>query len=133
VGKITTFEDIEAWKEARSLANRVYDFSAEGLFAKDFGLRDQMRRAAVSILSNIAEGFERGGDKEFLQFLALAKGSAGELRSQLYLALDRNYLTQQQFADCYEQVVRISRLLGGFMLYLRQSGMRGNKYNDLGP
>ena len=87
MAKVKKFEEIQSWKKARSLTQEVYAETLTGPFSRDFGLRDQMRRAAVSILSNIAEGFERGGDKEFLQFLAIAKGSAGELRAQLYVAL----------------------------------------------
>jgi four helix bundle protein len=86
MAKIKKFEDIESWKRARSLTKNIYEITATGKFAHDFGLKDQIRRACVSILSNIAEGFERGGDKEFLQFLALAKGSCGEARAQLYCA-----------------------------------------------
>jgi len=83
MAKVKKFEEIQSWKKARSLTNKIFQATLTGPFAKDFGLRDQVRRAAVSILSNIAEGFERRGDKEFLQFLAIAKGSAGELRAQL--------------------------------------------------
>ncbi len=89
MAKIKQFEDIESWKKARRLTKEIYDATSAGKFVRDFGLKDQIRRAAVSILSNIAEGFERGGDKEFLQFLAVAKGSCGELRAQLYVALDQ--------------------------------------------
>ena len=83
---IEKFEDIEAWQKARELTREVYAASNTWLFAKDYGLRDQIRRAAVSIMSNIAEGFERGGDKEFGQFIAQAKGSSAEVRAQLYVA-----------------------------------------------
>jgi four helix bundle protein len=85
----STFEEIEAWKKARELTKRIYQISSRGPFSKDFGLRDQARRASVSIMSNIAEGYERGGTKEFLQYLSIAKGSVGELRSHLYVALDQ--------------------------------------------
>ena len=86
-----------------------------------------MRRAAVSILSNIAEGFERGGDKEFIQFLAIAKGSAGELRAQLYVALDQNYLSNAKFDSLSQQAIEISQLISGFMKYLKQSDLQGSK------
>ena len=89
MAKIKKFEDIESWKRARKLANQIYKVSSTGKFDRDFGLKDQMRRASVSILSNIAEGFERGGDNEFLQFLAVAKGSCGEARSILRRARSR--------------------------------------------
>ena len=92
--KIKKFEDLESWKKARQLTNAVYEATAARSFARDFGLKDQIRRAAISILSNIAEGFERGGDREFLQFLAMAKGSCGEVRAQLYVAIDQGYLSQ---------------------------------------
>ena len=91
--RISKFEDIESWKKARALTNEIYQATASGQFVRDFGLKDQIRRASVSVLSNIAEGFERGGDKEFLQFLAVAKGSCGEVRAQLYVALDQGYLS----------------------------------------
>lgn len=105
MSKITRFEDIEAWKAARRLLNRVYELSDVGAFRRDFALRDQVRRAAISVLSNIAEGFERDGNKEFLQFLSHAKGSVGELRAQLYVALDRKYIDQSQFDDCSRQAL----------------------------
>ena len=128
MGRISEFEEMEAWKEARTLANHVYDLSNGSLLSKDFGLQDQMRRAAVSILSNIAEGFERGGDREFFHFLSQAKGSAGELRAQLYLALDRGYLAKSEFQDLCDRAKRISRMLSALMSYLRRSDLRGSKY-----
>jgi four helix bundle protein len=94
---ISTFEDIEAWQKARELTRAIYALSNDGPFARDFGLRDQVRRASVSIMSNIAEGFERGGDKEFFQFASCAKGSSGEVRAQLYVALDAGYIDQPTF------------------------------------
>ena len=97
MAKVKKFEDIQSWKKARSLTKEIYAATLTGAFARDFGLRDQMRRSAISILSNIAEGFERGGDKEFLQFLAIAKGSAGELRAQLYVAFDQSFITVAKF------------------------------------
>src|SRR6266849_7355089 len=109
--KIKKFEELESWKKARKLTNRVYEATAAGSFTRDFGLKDQMRRASVSILSNIAEGFERGGDKEFLQFLAMAKGSCGEVRAQLYVALDQTYINDAQFQELVEKTVRINRLI----------------------
>ena len=133
MASIKQFEDIEAWKEARVFTKSVYGASYSGAFAKDFGLRDQMRRAAVSILSNIAEGFERGGDREFLQFLSLAKGSCGEVRAQLYVAFDQGYLTADLFQQLQEQSQKISRLLGAFMTYLKRSDLRGTKFTTSLP
>jgi four helix bundle protein len=97
MAKVKKFEEIQSWQKGRELANEVYRVTNIGSFARDFGLRDQIRRAAISIISNIAEGFERGGDREFIQFLSIAKGSAGELRSQLYIALDQRYITVEEF------------------------------------
>lgn len=128
MAKIEQFENIEAWKEARQLVRAVYSTSNAGAFSKDFGLRDQIRRAAVSVLSNIAEGFERGGDAEFAQFLSLAKGSCGEVRAQLYVAFDQGYLNEADFARLKDQTLRISKMLSAFMTYLRNSAMRGNKF-----
>ena len=128
MAKIERFEDIEAWKRSRALTKKVYDCTKQRGFEKDFGLKDQIRRASVSTMSNIAEGFERGGNKEFLQFLATAKGSSGEVRSQLYVALDQGYITQQQFNDMYKDAEAISKMVGGFMGYLQKSTLRGSKY-----
>ena len=122
------FEDIDAWQRARTLTKAVYQVTSSGEFARDYGLRDQIRRAAVSIMSNIAEGFERGGDKEFQQFLSMAKGSCGEIRAQLYAAFDQAYISEAQFQDLVEKVTAISRLLAGLMKYLQTSTLRGNKF-----
>ncbi len=123
-----SFEDIEAWQMARSLTREIYALTASGAFTKDFGLRNQIRRASVSILSNIAEGFERDGAKEFAQFLSLAKGSAGEVRAQLYVALDQNYIDRPTFDRLQTALHTISRKLGGLMKYLRQTPYNGTKY-----
>jgi four helix bundle protein len=128
MAKIERFEDIESWKKSRELTKQVYEITSIGEFKRDFGLKDQLRKAAVSILSNIAEGFERGGDQEFLQFLAVAKGSCGEVRAQLYVALDQGYLPRDRFESLTALTNEISRLISGFMQYLRQSSFRGNKY-----
>lgn len=96
---IERFEDIKAWQTARDLVSAVYRVSGKGKFEKDFGLRDQIRRASVSVMSNIAEGFERCSDREFHRFLYIAKGSAGEVRSQLFVALDLGYMTSDEFND----------------------------------
>src|SRR5437588_11937876 len=125
---ISKFEDIESWKCARSFANEIYRLSGTGNFARDFGLKDQIRRAAISILSNIAEGFERGGDNEFLQFLSIAKGSCGEARAQLYIALDQSYISVVQFESLTKATADISQLISGLMKYLHGSSLRGNKY-----
>jgi four helix bundle protein len=114
-------------EKSSSLTNKVYKATLTGQFAKDFGLKEQIRPAAVSILSNIAEGFERGGDKEFIQFLAAAKDSAGELRAQLYIALDQQYVSQESFEQLSTEVTQVSQLISGFMRYLKESDLRGSK------
>ena len=128
MAKITKFEDIESWKSARRFTNEIYKIMAAGKFARDFGLRDQIRRAGVSILSSIAEGFERGGDNEFLQFLSMAKASCGEARAQLYIALDQDYISGRQFDVLSKSANEVSQLIAGLMKYLRQSNLRGSKY-----
>jgi four helix bundle protein len=125
---ISKFEDIEAWQLAREMTKAIYAISNDGAFARDFGLRDQIRRASVSIMSNIAEGFERGGDKEFFQFVSLAKGSSGEVRAQLYVALDADYIDQQTFNRLSDMATQINRMLAGLMKYLRSSELKGSKY-----
>lgn len=128
MAKITRFEEIESWKKSRELTRSIYRISLKERFFRDFGLRDQIRRAAVSILSNIAEGFERDGDKEFIQFLSLAKGSCGELRAQLYVALDQKYIDEEEFRALTNSATEISRMISGLMKYLKQSGMQGRKF-----
>lgn len=128
MSKVERFEDLEAWKLARKLVASIYDASATGDFSRDFALRDQIRRASISIASNIAEGFERDGDREFLQFLSMAKGSCGEVRAQLYLAFDRAYLSEQQFKQITQQAAEVSRVLSGLIRYLLQSQFSGKKY-----
>ena len=127
---ISRFEEIEAWQKTRQLTANIYKSTASGLFARDYGLRDQIHRAAVSSMSNIAEGFERDGNKEFLQFLSIAKGSTGEVRSQLYVALDTGYLNQPHFNELFANAEDASRLIAGFMRYLQQSELRGRKSSD---
>lgn len=117
---ITRFEDLEVWQTARELTRRIYALTNEGAFARDFGLRDQMRRAAVSVVSNIAEGFESRTQALFVEFLGRAKGSAGELRAQCYVALDAGYLTTEQFEAVMELADQCSRQLYRLMSYLEQ-------------
>jgi four helix bundle protein len=128
MAKIERFEDTTSWQKGRELNQLVYRASREGDFMRDFGFRDQIRRASVSITSNIAEGFERGGDKEFLQFLSNAKGSCGEVRSQLYIALDERYIDKARFESMYHMTVETSRLISGLMSYLNRSELRGSKF-----
>lgn len=116
---IKRFEEIESWKTARKLTNQIYELSNMGEFSRDFGLRDQIRRASVSIMSNIAEGFESQTQSLFIPFLGRAKASAGEVRSQLYIALDLEYITEEQFQEVYHLVLKCSRQIYGFMKYLK--------------
>lgn len=116
---ITRFEEIEAWKVVRELTQRIYAITREGVFSRDFGLRDQMRRASVSIMSNIAEGFESRIQALFVEFLGRAKASAGELRAQTYVALDAGYLDQKEFDELFELTDKCGRQISRFMTYLK--------------
>ena len=128
MAKIESFEDIEAWKKARELTKIIYEVTAQGKIAADFSLRDQLRRASASIMANIAEGFEREGNKEFRQFLATAKGSVGEVKSLLYVALDAGLTSMEQFQRISALADEASRLLAGFLRYLKTSDMKGSKF-----
>ncbi len=119
--EIKRFEDLEVWQAARKLTNMIYDVSDEGQFARDFGLRDQIRRASVSVMSNIAEGFESHTTKLFMNYLGRAKGSAGEVRSQLYVALDRGYVDRGPFEELARQALNLSRQISGFAGYLKHA------------
>ncbi len=129
MSKINRFEDIEAWKIAREVTKEIYRVSKNDLFYRDFGLRDQICRASVSIMSNIAEGFERDGNKEFINFLSIAKASSGEVRSQLYVALDQNYISQNDFNLIYNKTLENSRVISGLMNYLKNTELRGRKFS----
>ena len=118
---IERFEDIEAWRDARILVKRIYEHTGEGAFSRDFGLRDQIRRAAISTMSNIAEGFERGSDKDFIRFLYMAKASAGEVRSQFYVVADLGYVTKQQTDELIAFVETVSRRIAAFIKYLKST------------
>lgn len=119
--KIERFEDIQAWQKARVLVREVYAVSNIGRFAKDFGLRDQIRRAVVSIMLNIAEGFARKTTREFTQFLVIAHGSAAEVQAALYVALDQEYLSETEFNKLYALADESSKMILGFISYLRKT------------
>ena len=119
MARIEKFEDIEAWKLARRATKLVYEVSLTERLCRDFALVNQIRRASISILSNIAEGFEREGNKEFLQFLSIAKGSYGEVRAQLYIAFDQNYIDEASFSSISETLKETSRTISGLMKYLK--------------
>jgi four helix bundle protein len=133
MARIEKFEDLVSWQKARQLTGLIYRATKRGEFSKDFGLRDQIRRASVSIIANIAEGFERGGDKEFQQFLSQAKGSCAEVRAQLYIALDEGYVSEAQFQEMKQISVEVSRLVSGMMTYLSNSNLGGRKFKRGSP
>ncbi len=117
--KIERFEDLPVWIDARKLVAKIYSFTNTARFSKDYGLRDQIQRSSVSILSNIAEGFERENNKEFVIFLKYSKGSAGEVRAQLYLAFDLGYISESDFRTSLNNIVSISKQLSSFIKYLK--------------
>lgn len=123
-----SFTEIEAWQKARELTFRVYAVSKHGAFSKDFGLRGQIRDASVSVMSNIAEGFDRNGTAEFVQFLAIAKGSVAEVASQLYVAKDQSYVSAAEFDQLIALANETGRKIGALMNYLRKSGIKGLKF-----
>jgi len=123
-----SFEEIEVWQKARVLATRIFEVTREGSFASDFKLKDQINGSSGSIMDNIAEGYERDGMREFIQFLSIAKGSAGETRSQLHRALDRNHISSEMHKQLVEEVAGISKQLSGLINYLSKSGVKGVKY-----
>jgi four helix bundle protein len=118
---IEKFEDIKAWQAARELTRSVYSATRQEQFSRDFGLRDQIQRAAVSVMANIAEGFDRRSNKEFLNFLNIAFASCSEVKSHLYVALDQGYVIQSTFDSLYEQCAQVSKLTYGFINYLNNS------------
>ena len=113
MGRVERFEDLSAWQKARELTREVYRISRKGTFARDFGLSGQIQRAAVSVMSNVAEGFERGGRGEFHQFVIVAKASCAEVRSHLYAALDAGHLEQAEFQLLLARAEELARILGG--------------------
>ena len=119
MSKIARFEDIEAWQKARKLVKKVYEVCGVERFRKDYSLIDQMKRASVSIMANIAEGFARRTHKEFINFLGMAHGSVAELQSHLYIALDQNFISDKDFKELYTMAEEVSKLVQGFSNYLR--------------
>jgi len=117
---ITRFEDVHAWQEARKLVKMIYTLTSLGAFAKDFGLRDQIQRAAVSVMANVAEGFDCDSNVEFARFLGIARRSAVEVQSLLYAALDIGYIIEVQFREYYDQAQKTKALIGGFKHALKK-------------
>jgi len=129
--KIEWFEDIKAWQEARTLVKMIYEaVKSSKNFKDDYKFREQIQSAAVSIMSNIAEGFSRRTKREFAQFLFIAKGSTAELQSQLYVALDQGYINKQKFDELYTKSDQVARLISGFIRYLLNKD-KPNKLNQL--
>ena len=122
MAKVERFEDLEVWQAARDVVKAIYQASATGTFSRDYSLRDQIRRAAVSVPSNIAEGFSRRSNKEFIQFLFIAKGSAAEVQSQLYTAVDQGYISKEAFDNTYQALDVVAKQLSRFITYLKGSG-----------
>jgi len=125
---VQKFEDLEVWKQARILNKEIHGVTCLSEFSKDYSLKDQIRRSSGSVMDNIAEGFERNGNKEFIQFLYIAKGSNGEIRSQLYRAFDFGYLDQAKFDELYKMSNQIGALVHKLVQYLKSSEMKGNKF-----
>lgn len=126
---ITTFEELDIWQLGREICQEVWDKFENSALGKDFELKNQMNRSSGSIMDNIAEGFERNGRKEFIQFLSYSKGSCGELRSQLYRAFDRKHITEEEFKFLKEKTITESKKIGSFMSYLVKSENNGSKFN----
>jgi len=126
--KIEKFEDLEIWREARELCKFIFIITEELPFNKDYKFRDQIRSASGSIMDNIAEGFERGGNKEFVQFLSIAKGSCGETRSQSLRAFDFHYINQDTQDKISTQTINLSKRISSLMTYLKQSEFKGSKF-----
>lgn len=125
---IERFEDLEIWKKARELCKLIHKYTQYERFSKDFNLVGQIKGSSGSVMDNIAEGFERGGNKEYSQFIWISKGSCGETRSQLYRALDNNYINQSEFECAYNITLEISKMSKNFINYLKSSDIKGTKY-----
>lgn len=127
---INNFEDLEIWQQARNICKDIYRIIRYENFSRDFGLAKQINSSSGSVMDNIAEGFEREGNKEFSQFLAISKGSCGECRSQLIRAYDRNYISEEEFKLIYDKLINEGIKIKNFMNYLKRSNYRGNKFKE---
>jgi four helix bundle protein len=128
MGKIERFENLEIWPKARIICNDIFKIGEGSQLKADYKLYNQINGSTGSIMDNIAEGFERNGNREFNQFLSIAKASCGETRSQLYRLLDRKYITQEEFELQHEKLTMLSKQIGGFMIYLQKSDYKGSKF-----
>ncbi|MBC8005647.1 MAG: four helix bundle protein [Verrucomicrobia bacterium] len=133
MSKVERFEDLKVWQMARELCKDIHKFTLQDSFSRDYKLVGQIKASSGSIMDNIAEGFERDGNKEFIQFLSFSKGSSGETRSQLYRAIDNGYISQKEFDIAYARSLECSKMLKGFMIYLKESKLKGNKYKKENP
>jgi four helix bundle protein len=130
---IKSFEELEIWKMARSFSKKVFDLTCNGKFARDFSLKDQINASTGSVMDNISEGFERGGNREFINFLSYAKGSIGESRSQLIRAFDRNYIDEESLTIFKAEAIELGNRIGSFMSYLQRSDYKGSKFHEPQP
>ncbi len=130
MGTVNRFEDLEIWSAARIICDDIYTLKLNSELKNDFKLYHQLNGSSGSIMDNIAEGFERNGNREFIQFLAVAKASCGESRSQLYRALDRDYLSQEDFDLLYNKLIQLSKQISSFINYLQKSDFRGTKFKE---
>ena len=129
MSKVERFEYLDIWKGAKKLCKKIFDITNKEPFSKDYRFKDQIRSSSGSIMDNIAEGFERGGNKEFIQFLYIAKGSCGEARSQVHRARDFGYINDEKYRDLIEESVQLSKKISGFISYLKNSQLKGEKYS----
>lgn len=128
MSKVERFEDLKTWQIAREICQMIHKLTIKDQFSRDFKLVGQIKGSSGSIMDNIAEGFERDGNKEFIQFLTFSKGSCGETRSQLYRALDYQYITQDEFDIAYKMALEESKMLKSFIQYLKESDLKGNRF-----
>lgn len=128
MSKVERFEDLKIWQMAREICQLIHKFTLKDLFSRDYKLTGQIKGSSGSIMDNIAEGFERDGNKEFIQFLTFAKGSCGETRSQLYRAMDSQYIAQEEFEIASQLTIEESKMLKSFIQYLKDSEMKGNRF-----
>lgn len=126
---IKRFEDLRCWQSARELCKLIYQFTRKQKFSKDFTLVNQVRNSSGSGMDNIAEGFDRAGNKEFIQFLSIARGSVAEVKSQLYRALDQNYIDDTEFHQAYDLANHTSKETTNLMIYLKKSDLKGFKFS----
>ena len=127
--KAVKFEDLEIWQIARELSGDIFNITSSGPFNSDFRFRDQIRAAAGSVMDNIAEGFDRGGNREFIQFLSIAKGSSAEMHSQIYRALDQKYIDEKKSEEIQEKIDKLSRKISNLITHLKNTSYKGSKFD----